>query len=126
MKPLARSSHNFLHVALISAELWTQNPIPILNAPAHFVNLPITYVMSRGPFWSPPNFLGPAGWCCLTYPFFALPAWCYVGFGIDALLGRKRIRTTNLIVSLILVMLLGTLAAVLRFGLIKIRAWSPG
>jgi len=107
---------NYLRFAFMSAGLRTQIPITILNAPAHFVNLPISYLMSRGPFWSP-YFLGPAGWRCLTYPFFALPAWCFVGFGIDALLGRKRVRNTNLVLSVFLAILFGIFAAALRFGL---------
>lgn len=118
-------SHHFLHFAFMSAGMWALNPITILNAPAQFIALPISYLISRGPFWSP-YFLGPAGWRCLSYPFLALPAWCYVGFGIDALLGRKRIRTTNLVLSVILATLFGTFAAVLRFGMAKDPDVVPG
>src|SRR6478736_2693222 len=42
-------SDSFLRFAFISATLRAQRPITILDAPAHFVNLPISYVMSRTP-----------------------------------------------------------------------------
>ena len=122
---LVLQSHNFLRFAFMSAGRWAQKPITILNAPAHFVNLPISYLASRGPFWSPDS-LGPAGWLCLTYPFFALPAWSYVGFGIDAIIGRKRICTMNLVLSVILVALFGTFSWVVRFGLADDPGLVPG
>jgi hypothetical protein len=118
-------SRSFLRFAFMSAGLRTLTPITVLNAPGHFVNLPISYLVTRGPFWSP-YLLGPAAWHCLIYPFFALPAWCFVGFGIDALLGRKRIRTTYSALSVFLAILFGTFAGVLWFGLAKDPGLVPG
>lgn len=100
-------------------------PITILNAPAHFVDLMISYVVSRKPFWFPYS-IGPETWTCLTLPVFALPAWWYVGSGIDALLGRKHVRTADVVLSAILVVLFGAFAAVLRFGLAQDPGLVPG
>jgi len=118
-------SDSFLRFAFTSASMGAIKPITILNAPAHFVDLLISYIVSRKPFWFPSS-VGPAIWTGLTLPIFAVPAWRYVGLGIDALLGRRRISTVNGVSSLGLVMLFGTLAAVLRFGLAQDPGLVPG
>jgi hypothetical protein len=108
-------SNGFLSLAFTGAALLMEKPITILNVPAHFVDALISYAIARQPFWSPIS-IGPAAWHCLTYPFFALPAWFYVGFGLDAFLGRKRVRPLALTLSVILALAFGVLASGLRFG----------
>ena len=109
-------SDSLFRFALMSAAMWAIKPITILNAPAHFVDLLISYAVSRKPFWSP-NFLGMAAWQCLTYPFFAIPAWSYVGLGLDALFDRRRVGKKSMVLSLLLGVIFGTIAVGLRFGL---------
>jgi hypothetical protein len=109
-------SDSFFRFAFMSAAMWAIKPITILNAPAHFVDLLISYAVSRKPFWSP-NFFGMAAWQCLTYPFFAIPAWSYVGLGLDAFFDRRRIGKKSMVLSLLLSVIFGTIAVGLRFGL---------
>ncbi len=116
---------SFLRFAFMSATLRAQKPVTILNVPAHFAPRLISYLIARDPSWSP-SFLGPAAWCCICYPFLALPAWFYVGFGIDAFVGRTHVRTGNMVLSVILVLTFGTIAAVLQFGLGQGPGLIPG
>jgi hypothetical protein len=118
-------SHDFLRFSFMAASLRSEELITILNFPAHFVDLLISYLIARKPFWRP-GLLGTAGWLCLTYPFFALPAWVYVGFGVDAFLQRKSVCAPNMIVSLILTLIFGAIAAVLYFGLRNDPGLVPG
>ncbi len=118
-------STGFLHFALFTAAFQAEKPIVILNAPGHFLGLLISYPLSRGPFWSP-NSLGPMVWHCLSYPILALPAWSFVGFGIDAFLGRKRMRAGIAVLSAVLCALFGTCAAVLQFALSGDPGLVPG
>jgi hypothetical protein len=118
-------SDNFLVTAFQVAAWFAEKPITVLNAPAHFVDLLISYAVSRKPFWWPDS-LGPGAWRCLTFPLFALPAWFYVGFGVDALLGFKPVRTSNAVLSIFLTLMFGTIAAVLRFGLSDDPGLRPG
>jgi hypothetical protein len=118
-------SNTFLRFALLGASLELEKPIKILNAPAHFANVVIAQAVSQEPFWSPPS-IGPTTWDCITLPIFALPAWWYVGLGVDALLGRKRIRASNGVLSLALLVVFGTIAAVLHFGLRDEPDLKPG
>ena len=106
----------FPKFALISAAIKSEVPITILNAPSHFVELIIAYVIARTPFWFP-DALGPAVWHCIVYPLFAIPAWFFVGRGIDTLLGRRRASRIDIIMSLVLVVLFGGFASVLVFAL---------
>jgi len=113
---LVVQSNGFLSLAFTGAAFLVEKPIIILNVPAHFVDALICYAIARQPSWSPSS-IGPAAWHCLTYPLFALPAWFYVGFGLDAFLGRKRVRPLALTPSVVLVLAFGVLAAGLLFGL---------
>jgi hypothetical protein len=118
-------SDAFWPTAFLGATLWAQDRILILNAPAHFVDVLISHLVSGKPFWFP-NSVGPAAWACLTLPIFNLPAWWYVGFGIDALLGRRRVGKKNMVLCLILVLFFGITAGVLRFGLGDDPGLQPG
>jgi len=118
-------SHDFLRLSFMAASVRSTELITILNFPAHFVDLLISYLVARKPFWWP-DLLGPAEWLCLTYPFLALPAWVYVGFGVDALLQRKRVRTWNMVLSAILTLIFGVMATGFYFALRDDPGLLPG
>lgn len=118
-------SNGLMHFAFMSATLATEKLMLALNAPAHFVELLISYLVARRPFWWP-GFLGPAGWHCLTYPLFAIPAWWYVGSGADGMLRSRQVSTRSAAVSALLALLFGGLAAVLRFGIGQDPGLIPG
>ena len=85
----------------------------------------ISYAIAGKPFWWPQS-LGPAVWDCLSFPLFAIPAWWYVGSEVDRLLRRERVRSTSAVTSTILVVIFGTVAAVLIFGLRGDPGLVPG
>jgi len=115
----------FLRVAFMAAALKLEEPFAILHAPAHFVDLTIAYVVSQKPFWFP-NGVGPAIWRCITYPLFAAPAWLVVGRGIDRLWRGGRTPRSQTILGVVLVLLFGVIAAVLRFALAQDPGLEPG
>ena len=51
------------------------------------------------------------------YPIYALPAWIYIGFAIDAMIGRRHIRRWNMILSMLLALTCASLFCGFRFGL---------
>jgi hypothetical protein len=110
------SSNHFLSVAFDRAGWSAQKSITVLNAPAKFVEIVVSVLVSRTGNWYPASFLR-STWRSLIYPIYALPAWFYVGLGIDALLGRSRIRQRNMILSLILALASAVLCCGFRFGI---------
>ena len=109
-------SSEFTHAAFMGAAFSCEKPTIMVNAPGHFGVLMLAYLVRRKPFWFP-NSIGPTIWHCVTYPIFAFPAWVFVGFGIDALLGRRRVTRKGSAASLTLSIVLLGIAAGLRFGL---------
>ncbi len=62
-----------------------------VDLPANFVELPVDRLL---PAW--PDTWYPAGftvftWRAVTFPFYALPFWWFVGLGLDTLFGRRRL-----------------------------------
>lgn len=109
--------NRFFSFAFERAGLRADKLIFVLDLPAKAMELIVTLLMSSrtGP-WHPASFL-PSTWRSLTYPLYALPAWFYVGTGVDALLGRRRVRGWNMILSLILSLTLASLCCGFRFGM---------
>ena len=68
-----------------------------LNLPAFIVELLLS-VRTWPTTWQPSGFTL-WGWRALTFPIFALPAWYYIGVGIDGLLGSVGLHVWNAIVS---------------------------
>jgi hypothetical protein len=110
------SSEHFLSVAFDHAGWAAEKAIITLNASAKFVEVAVSLIVSRTGNWQPKSLLS-STWRSMIYPIYALPAWIYVGHGIDALRGRNRVRTGNMIVSIILTLISGVLCCGLRFGL---------
>jgi len=83
------------------ATWWAEKPITILDVPGLFVGLPISWLLSLTN-WNPELALFPLQWRPILFPVYALPAWLYVGCGIDGLLGRRRVGRINMIFSIVI------------------------
>jgi len=118
-------SDGFPRVAVIAAAMRLEKPFAILHAPSHFVDLGIAYLVVQKPFWFPSG-IGPAVWQCITYPLFAIPAWFFVGRGINVLRTGVRTPISLVITGAVLALLFGVCAAVLRFGLADDPGLVPG
>ena len=115
---------SFFSFAFFRAAAAAEKAIAVLNAPAHFVDLNVSLLTSRTTAWTSystsrwyPAWLGLWPGRSLTYPIYALPAWFYVGRGVDALLGRRGVRTGNMVFSLMLAVVAIVICFSLRFGL---------
>ena len=107
---------HFLTFALNTATMSTGQAVAAANVPAFLieilVSLPTTWPQTYHP--STIMFLA---WCALAFPIFALPAWWYVGRGIDALRNQNHLSILDLVFSSSCAVLLAILAIGLRFGL---------
>jgi hypothetical protein len=109
-------SDHFLSVALDRAGWWAEKPATVLNAPAKFVEVVVSLLVAHKANWHPASLL-PSTWHALIYPIYALPAWVYIGFGIDAGIGRCPIRRWNMALSLFLALTFAGLFCGFRFGM---------
>ena len=109
-------SNRFLSVALDRAGWWAEKPATILNAPAKFVEVVVSLVVAHRANWHPASLL-PSTWHSLIYPIYALPAWFYLGRGIDAGIGRCLVRQWNVVLSLFLALTFAVLFCGFRFGM---------
>jgi len=110
------SSDHFLSIAFDRAGWSAEKSITLLDAPAKFVEIIVSLVVARTGNWHPASLLT-STWHSLIYPIYALPAWFYVGHGIDALFRRNRVRPSNMMVGLTLALVSGVLCCGFRFGL---------
>ena len=110
------NAKEFTSMAALGAAFRLERPIIVLDLPGHFGALAFSYVLYQRPFGHPFS-LAPALWECITYTIFALPAWWFVGCGIDALFGRRRMGGKLATVGLALAILFTIAAVGLRFGL---------
>jgi hypothetical protein len=95
---------------------WAEKPATILNAPAKFVEVVVSLLVAQKANWHPASLL-PSTWHALIYPVYALPAWIYIGFGIDAGIGRCLVRRWNVVLSLFLSLTFAVLFCGFRFGM---------
>jgi hypothetical protein len=86
---LSLRRQQFLFFAFGSTLVRQSHRISALNLPGGFVQGVISLPTSRPGIWHPALTLD--SWRSLTFPFFCLPAWWFVGNGLDGLLGRKRL-----------------------------------
>jgi hypothetical protein len=106
----------FLWFSIRGIGIKRSDSISALNMPGLIGEL----LISLPTFW--PAGWHPAGWDIkswrtLVMPFFCLPAWFFVGRGIDALLGWRRLRWGTLLAGTLLCVLFLVLFLGLRFGL---------
>lgn len=106
----------FLGFALQKAAWGAHGILTILNAPASIGEVVVALLVSHTTSWEP-NSMAPSLWRSLTYPFYALPAWWYVGRGIDGMLGRLRLSAADMLVAASLSLFSLAISTGLRFGL---------
>lgn len=109
-------SDRFLSVAFDRAGWWAEKPLTIVNAPAKIAETVVSLIVARKGYWWPSS-LPQSTWHALIYPIYALPAWIYLGFGIDALIGRHRVHRWNVILGLLLALTCASLFCGFRFGM---------
>lgn len=95
---------------------WAGNALMSLNTPAKFVDTFISWILLRIGILPWPPSLGQSTWHVLIYPFYALPAWIYIGFAVDAVMGLRHIRKWNMILSLLLVLTCASLFCEYQLG----------
>ncbi len=109
-------ARSFLAVAFDRAGWLGEHAITVVEVPAIFVGAVMSLIVARTADWHPASLL-PSTWRSLIYPLYGLPAWYYVGRGIDALLGHKRVGRGNMITSITLALASGVLCCGFRFGM---------
>ena len=110
------ASKGFLSAAFQFASWPAERFIVAVNAPAKYVEILVSLVISQTARWEP-RWMFPSTWHCLTYPIYALPAWFCIGRGVDALLRRGQVRTFLMVASAVFGAVSAGLFGVIRFGL---------
>jgi hypothetical protein len=118
-------SDRFLAVAFDRAGWWAEKPATILNAPAKFVEVVVSLVVAHKANWHPASLL-PSTWHALIYPIYALPAWVYIGLGIDAGYGRCLVHRWNVVLSLFLALSFAVLFCGFGFGMPAVEREGQG
>ncbi len=88
-------------IAFQNPAMQASHEISALNMPAFFVEVLISLPTSWPETWKPHGMI-PDVWRGFAFPFFALPAWWFVGRGFDALLLRKKPGRTATVIASIL------------------------
>jgi hypothetical protein len=116
-------SEGFLSFAFLRATAAAAKSLTVLNTPASLVEHIVLLLRppSNGTWYSAsgcyPAWLGLWPGRSLTYPIYALPAWFYVGRGLDGLLAHERVGTANMVLSVVLAGVAIAICGGLRFGL---------
>jgi hypothetical protein len=97
-------------IALEGPAMRASHAITALNIPATVVEIPISLLAS----W--PANLPSDVWRSFTLPFFCLPAWWFVGRGLDSLWGKKKLRWPITLIGTVLFVGFVILFCGLRFG----------
>jgi len=101
--------------ALSISALREEPAVTALNAPAQWVHLLVCLAMDKGAQWRPAG-ISAGMWQVMSFPFYALPAWFFVGRGLDAFLKRTRLGPADAVASVLLSALFLFVSAALRFG----------
>ena len=113
---LTVASKDFLSAAFQFACWPAEHFIVMVNAPAKYVQILVSLVIAQSGRWEP-GWISPPVWHCLTYSIYAVPAWYWVGRGVDGLLQRGGVRTSVMVASAAFGLISAGLFGVLRFGL---------
>ena len=118
------SREDMLRLAFESNAIGHQGTIFVLNAPGRLLSALASELASRAKGF--PDFFDSFLWGVLSAPLFAVPAWFFVGRGIDGLLLRRSMRWPDLIFSGLLVLLSIGLCAGLRFSSTELERAGDG
>ena len=107
------------HLVRTAVEMTALNKrwaIGTLNAPGRFLAglLSKPFAQRVGAF---PDSIDPFIWQVFSFSLFSIPAWFFVGRGLDGILLRRKMRQLDLVLSAALVLLSVAISAGLRFGL---------
>lgn len=95
--------------------------IQTANMPGIMIEMAMSGVMRTWPeSWRPaifgPGPVGLFGWRAVCFPFYGLPFWWFAGFGVDALLLRRRLRWPTLLFGTLLFCFFTIIAVGVTFG----------
>jgi hypothetical protein len=85
-------NEHFLRYSLTSSSLATSRAIQGINLPARSIEYTIDESTRTWPNRWSPHGVYPATWQAISFPIYCLPFWCFVGFGLDSISGRHRLR----------------------------------
>ena len=111
---------NLAAYALSISALREEPAITAMNAPAQWVQILVCLAMESSFRWHPAG-MSAGMWRVVSFPFFALPAWFFLGRGLDAFLRRVRLGPADAVASIVLSLMFLSVSAVLRFGLTAIE-----
>jgi hypothetical protein len=106
----------FLSFAFSSAPNNRAHAITAINIPGIIPEILFSLLTSWPQSWLPPGWILDT-WRALIFPFYCLPAWWFVGLGVDSLLGWRRLHWGTLLLGSIFFLLFVTLSLGFRFGL---------
>ena len=106
----------WLAFALESASVQCSRAITGSNIPGTAGEVLISLPTSWPESWHPDGLTLPA-WRAVTWPLFCLPAWWFVGRGLDGLLGGRRLHWVSLVTGSILCVFFAVLFIGLRVTL---------
>jgi len=99
-----------LHIEMPADRAWqfafrgaaeqVEGPISAINFPGAIIEAVVLGFRDQGAVWYPEQ-LGLEAWRAITLPFFALPAWWFVGRGVDGLTGERRTGKTAMVLSIL-------------------------
>jgi hypothetical protein len=93
--------------------------ITAVNLPGAMVEMPVSLATTQPEAWFPKRLDEPT-WRVVATPAYGLPAWWVVGLGLEALVGRRRLRWPWMVLGVVLSGLMALTVCGFLFG------WSVG
>lgn len=87
-----------------------------INLPGFALHSLFSSLFSGSPFWQPPGMM-PDAWRAIVSPILCLPAWWFVGRGIDGIFGTRRLGWPTVVIGAILAAFLLTFIFGFEFGM---------
>jgi hypothetical protein len=106
---------HFLWFALASANE-KSHTITAVNLPGMVPEILLSLATSWPAEWHPAGWMGDT-WRVVAFPFFCVPAWWFVGLGLDSLFGWRRLQGGTFLLGSIFFLLFLTLFFGLFFGI---------
>jgi hypothetical protein len=106
----------FLEFAFSSTTDTSANAITAVNIPGIILEILVSLPTSWPDSWHPSGWILDT-WRAVIFPFFCLPAWCFVGLGVDSLLGWRRLHWGTLLSGSVFFLLFMVLFLGFLFGM---------